>query len=84
MSIFHFHQSGASMHELTLPEDSPVIGELVSDIELPPHTVLVAILRDYRPITPDRDERFERGDELIFLTAREGESGLEELLLIFT
>ena len=84
VSIFHFHQSGASMHELTLPEDSPVIGELVSDIELPPHTVLAAILRDYRPITPDRDERFERGDELIFLTAREGESGLEELLLIFT
>ena len=71
VSIFHFHQSGASMHELTLPE-------------LPPHTVLAAILRDYRPITPDRDERFERGDELIFLTAREGESGLKELPLIFT
>ena len=84
VSIFHFHQSGASMHELTLPEDSPVIGELVTDIELPPHTVLAAILRDYRPITPDRDERFERGDELIFLPAREGESSLKELPLIFT
>ena len=84
VSIFHFHQSGASMHELTLPEDSPVIGELVTDIELPPHTVLAAILRDYRPITPDRDERFERGDELIFLTAREGESSLKDLPLIFT
>ena len=46
--------------------------------------MLAAILRDYRPITPDRDERFERGDELIFLTAREGESSLEELPLIFT
>ena len=34
VSIFHFRQSGASMHELTLPEDSPVIGELVTDIEL--------------------------------------------------
>ena len=54
------------------------------DAELPPHTVLAAILRDYRPITPDRDERFERGDELIFLTAREGESSLKELPLIFT
>ena len=46
--------------------------------------LLAAILRDYRPITPDRDERFERGDELIFLTAREGESSLKELPLIFT
>ena len=84
VSVFRFHQSGAYMHELTLPDDSPVIGELVSEVELPPHTVLSAILRDYRPITPDADERFERGDELLFLTAKEGESALEEIPLIFT
>lgn len=84
VSVFRFHQSGAFMHELTLPDDSPVIGELVSEVELPPHTVLSAILRDYRPITPDADERFERGDELLFLTAKEGESALEEIPLIFT
>ena len=65
VSVFTFHQSGALMHELTLPDDSPVIGELVSGVELPPHTVLAAILREYRPITPDADERFERGDELL-------------------
>ena len=83
-SVFTFHQSGAFMHELTLPDDSPVIGELVSDVELPPHTVLAAILRDYRPINPDGDERFERGDELLFLTAREGETSLYELPELFT
>ena len=82
--VFSFHQSGALMHELTLPDDSPVIGELVSEIPLPPHTVLAAILREYRPINPDRDERFERGDELIFLTAREGEGTLGEIPLIFS
>lgn len=84
VSVFRFHQSGAHMHELTLPDDSPVIGQLVSQVELPPHTVLSAILRDYRPITPDADERFERGDELLFLTAKEGENALEEIPLIFT
>ena len=36
VSVFTFHQSGAFMHELTLPDDSPVIGELVSEVELPP------------------------------------------------
>ena len=51
---------------------------------LPPHTVLAAILRDYRPITPDGDERFERGDELIFLTAREGETALAEIPEVFS
>ena len=84
VSVFTFHQSGAFMHELTLPDDSPVIGELVSELELPPHTVLAAILRDYRPINPDRDERFERGDELLFLTAREGEESLSEIPELFT
>ena len=84
VSVFTFHPSGAFMHELTLPDDSPVIGELVSDVELPPHTVLAAILRDYRPINPDGDERFERGDELLFLTAREGETSLYELPELFT
>ena len=84
VSVLTFHQSGAYMHELTLPDDSPVIGELVSDVELPPHTVLAAILRDYRPINPDGDERFERGDELLFLTAREGETSLYELPELFT
>ena len=84
VSVFTFHQSGALMHELTLPDDSPVIGELVSEVELPPHTVLAAILREYRPITPDADERFERGDELLFLTAREGEATLGEIPVIFT
>ena len=84
VSVFTFHQSGAFMHELTLPDDSPVIGELVSEVELPPHTVLAAILRDYRPINPDGDERFERGDELLFLTAREGETSLSEIPELFT
>ena len=73
VSIFRFHQSGAHMHEYTLPADAPVIGYLISQMQWPPHTVLAAILRDYRPVNPDEDERFEPGDELIFLTAREGE-----------
>ena len=84
VSVFTFHQSHAFMHELTLPADSPMIGTLVSEVELPPHTVLVAILREYRPITPDADERFERGDELLFLTAREGEESLSEIPELFT
>ncbi|WP_136193879.1 MULTISPECIES: potassium channel family protein [Actinomyces] len=82
--VFTFHQSGALMHELTLPDDSPVIGELVSAVELPPHTVLTAILRDYRPIRPGHEERFERGDELLFLTAQAGEAALAEVPAIFT
>lgn len=83
VSVFTFHQSGAMMNEMTLPDDSPVIGELVQDVALPPHTVLSAILRAHRPLTPGPHDRFEQGDELIFLTAREGLDSLGKLHDIF-
>ncbi|MBW3068639.1 MULTISPECIES: TrkA family potassium uptake protein [unclassified Actinomyces] len=82
--VFTFHQSGVLMHELTLPDDSPVIGELVSGVKLPPHTVLATILRDFRPLRPGPDDRFERGDELLFLTAQAGEAVLDQVPAIFT
>src|SRR5512143_2174688 len=47
--IFQFQQGKATMVELTLPEDSPVAGTLVGDIEWPADTVLVCIIRAERP-----------------------------------
>lgn len=82
--VFRFHQSGAQMHELTLSGDSPVVGRLVREVSLPPHTVLAAILRGYQPISPGSEERFEGGDELVFLTSREGQDDLHQIPLLFT
>jgi trk system potassium uptake protein TrkA len=78
--IFTFQQSQANMVELTLPPDSPLAGTLVGDIELPPDTVLVAIIREERPIAPSRDDTLEAHDELMFVTVPESEDELEQLL----
>src|SRR6186997_2662465 len=43
--IFEFQQGHANMVELTLPDDSPLAGTRVGDIEWPPDTVLVGIIR---------------------------------------
>ncbi len=78
--IFTFQQGQASMVELTLPSDSPLAGTTVGEIEWPPDTVLVAIIRGERPIAPNRDDPLEAHDELMFITVPESEDLLQSLL----
>ncbi|GEK19746.1 potassium channel family protein [Cellulomonas xylanilytica] len=79
--IFTFHQSRADILELTLPDDSPLAGVRVGQIEWPADTVLACIVRDARPIAPSPDDTLEGRDELLFVTAREAdEAALEQLL----
>jgi trk system potassium uptake protein TrkA len=78
--IFTFQQGQAAMVELTLPGDSPLAGTMVGDIEWPPDTVLVGIIRGDRPIAPTRDDTLEAHDELMFITVPESEDLLQSLL----
>jgi len=80
--IFTFHQSGADILELTLPEGSPLAGLRVGQIEWPIDTVLACIVRGDRPIAPSPDDTMEARDELLFVTGREAdELELERLLV---
>ena len=79
--IFTFHQSRADILELTLPEDSPLAGVRVGQIEWPADTVLACIVRDARPIAPSADDTLEGRDELLFVTAREADEAELEALL---
>ena len=80
VQLFTFRQSGTDMVELTLPEDSPLSGRRVGDVPWPPDAVLVAIVREGRPIAPTRDDSLEGGDELLLVAARDVEPELERLL----
>ena len=78
--LFTFRQSNTNLVELTMPDDSPYIGQRVRDVPWPTDVVLVAILRDNTIQTPDQDRSIEAGDELLFVTPSEAEDQLEELL----
>src|SRR5664280_1998139 len=78
--IFEFQQGHTIMVELTLTEDSPYAGVRLGDVPLPDDTVLVAIIRDSRPIAPSRDDTIEIDDELMFVTTADQEERLETLL----
>jgi trk system potassium uptake protein TrkA len=81
VKIFTFHQSRADILELTLPQDSPLVGILVGQVMWPQDTVLACIVRDTRPIAPSPDDTLEGGDELLFVTGRDvSEEALEKLL----
>lgn len=78
--LFTFRQSNSNLVELTMPEDSPLVGRSLTDVTWPADVVPVAILRDKSIYTPDRECSLEAGDELLFVTAESAEDALSELL----
>jgi trk system potassium uptake protein TrkA len=78
--LFTFRQSNANLVELTLSADSPVVGHRVGDVNWPPDTALVAILRSGQVIAPSPDDPLETGDELLFVSTPDQEEAIEELL----
>lgn len=78
--IMTFQQSGSDLVELTMPADSPFAGQRVGSVPWPPDTVLVAIVREGRPIAPTADDPLEAADELLFVTSRDETDDLEKLL----
>ncbi|RKS77636.1 trk system potassium uptake protein TrkA [Motilibacter peucedani] len=78
--IMTFQQSGTDLVELTMPKDSPYVGSRVGDVPWPADTVLVAIVREGRPIAPSSDDPLESGDELLFVSALDVAEQLEGVL----
>src|ERR1700728_1927041 len=78
--LMTFRQSDASLVELTMPADAPLVGQRIGDITWPADTALVAILRDGRVLVPAKDDPLETGDELLFVTSEDVEDELATLL----
>lgn len=78
--LLTFKRSTVHLSEVTLPEDSHLVGLRVRDIAFPVDAVPVAIIRDGLPLTPERDRAFEANDELLFVVTREAEPDLAALL----
>ncbi|WP_061962219.1 potassium channel family protein [Demequina flava] len=73
VKVFTFHQSGASIIEVTLPPDSPIVGATVRQIPWPPETVLSCIVRTDRTIAPSPADTLEAHDELLFIMSAEAD-----------
>lgn len=78
--LMEFEQGAANLVEITLPSESPVVGQRVDSVILPPDTALVTIVRDGRVIVPSADDPLESGDELLFVASGEAEHALQQIL----
>jgi trk system potassium uptake protein TrkA len=78
--LMTFRQGEANLVELTLPDDAPLVGKLLSSVTWPHDTALVAILREGRVLVPSADDTLEAGDELMFVANQDVEDELGELL----
>jgi trk system potassium uptake protein len=78
--LLTFRQGQANLVEVTLAEDSPMIGRRVGSVRWPPDSALVAILRQGRVLVPSQDDPLEAGDELLFVASQEVEDELDRLL----
>ncbi|MBX7475172.1 hypothetical protein K1Y80_55310, partial [Streptomyces sp. MAG02] len=74
-----FHEN-ANLVELTLPDNSPRVGDRIRDISMPGDAVLVAIIRDGQGRAPEREAALEAGDELLFMISPNYEPDLVDLL----
>lgn len=62
--LLHFQQGDASLVEVTLPPDAPVVGKAIGEVVLPQDCALVAVLREGRVVVPTADTPLEAGDEI--------------------
>ncbi len=81
VTVFTFHQSGASIIEVTLPKTSPVVGTPIRDITWPTETVLSCIIRGDRTIAPSPDDTLEAHDELLFVMSADADPQALEAVL---
>jgi trk system potassium uptake protein len=66
--LMALHQGRAALTKLTLPEGNPLVGQQVSELELPGDHVLVTLLRGDNVVVPQPDHVLEAGDEMLFVS----------------
>ena len=79
--IFTFHQARADILELTLPDDSALVGVRVGQNAWPADAVARLHRARPGPIVPSPDDTLEARDELLFVTGRDADEKELELLL---
>ncbi|OJZ61193.1 potassium channel family protein [Mycolicibacterium diernhoferi] len=65
--LMGLREGRAALTKLTLPQDNPLIGQRVDQLDLPGNTALVTLLRGNTVLVPRPEDTFEAGDELLLI-----------------
>jgi trk/ktr system potassium uptake protein len=80
VQLLRLEQGKVSLMEVTLAEGAPVDGKTVREIEFPPDSSLVAVVRDGHVIAPRGETPLHAGDEVLALATTEAEADLRRTL----
>ena len=78
--LMSLRQGHANLTKYTLPQGSPLVGRAVGSMTLPPNTMLATVQRDHRIIVPTPEDRFEDGDELLFVSDESADGDIYDLI----
>jgi trk system potassium uptake protein TrkA len=81
VNLMSFKRGKLAIVRVDLPDDSPVINKQVSEIQLPPDSVLVSLVRQDEVIVPKGNTVLRSGDDIIALTLVGNEPQLLNLLI---
>ncbi len=70
--LLGLRQGRSDVAKLTLGADSSLVGQRICDIALTEDTILAAVVRAGRVITPPAEDTLADGDEMVFITPRNG------------
>ena len=78
--LLQFERGRARLVEVTLADDSPVVGPTIRELEIPRDATFVAIVREEHVVVPRGDTVFQAGDEVIALVTPDSEDAIRRLL----
>jgi trk system potassium uptake protein TrkA len=81
VNLMSFKRGKLAIVRVDLPEDSPVINKQIQEIQLPPDSVLVSIVRGEEVIVPKGNTVLKIGDDVVALTLIGNEPQLLNLLV---
>lgn len=74
--LMGLREGRAELTKLNLPEDNPLVGRRVADLDLPPNTALVTVVRHGTVMTPAPEDLLEAGDEMLFIANSADENAI--------
>ncbi|HZT97649.1 MAG TPA: TrkA family potassium uptake protein [Chloroflexota bacterium] len=79
--LLTLEEGGAEVVELELHSEAALIGKRCSEVELPGHSVLAAIVQGDHAAVPSPDTELQVGDRLVIVTSTQNETALRGLCL---
>ena len=80
MTLLKLRRGRYSLVEEKIPEGARAVGTAIKDLELPPRSVIAALIRDGEILMPRGVTRFEAGDEVLAIVDPEAAEVLARLL----